>query len=98
VNIVKYYSQDFVHCYFRHEVLAALTTDILCPEMSEQFISFLLPFLSTPQTMFPFSHLVETILLMYKTPEGGGTSVQKSKPSPWLLYAVLVLAEAHLGN
>ncbi|KAK3747571.1 hypothetical protein QZH41_015811, partial [Actinostola sp. cb2023] len=85
--------QEELECnHERHEVLSALTTDLLSPEMTEQFTCFLLPVLSSPKTKFPFAYLVESILVMYKSWD------DRVSTSPWLLYAILVLAEDRLGK
>lgn len=74
----------------------ALTSDLLCNEMSEQIMCFLLPALADPVNNFPFGLLVESLLesQTVQDAEGGGLHVI---PTPWLLYAVLIFAENLLG-
>lgn len=82
----------------RHAVFLALISDILCPEMTEQIICFLLPSIADQSARFPFSHLLETLLtVLTKADESGGTN-SKITPTPWLLYGVLAFVNTHLGS
>lgn len=83
--------------FLRHEVFSALISDILCPEMTEQVICFLLPSLAEPSCQFPFGFLLETLLsLLSKGGDSGGSNIRVN-PSPWLLYGVLAFVDKHLG-
>ncbi|XP_068726665.1 ubiquitin-protein ligase E3C-like [Montipora capricornis] len=88
--------ENMLHVNQRHEVLLALISDILCPEMTEQITCFLLPSLAEPSAQFPFDCLLDTLLMLLR---GGssGDSNGRLTPSPWLLFGVLAFVDKHLG-
>ncbi|XP_032221291.2 ubiquitin-protein ligase E3C [Nematostella vectensis] len=81
----------------RYQVMSAFASDLLSPEMSEQITCFLLPVLATPSSKFPFPVLVDAVLRMLKSMSSTSDGAIHGA-SPWLLYAMLVLAENHLGS
>ena len=88
---------NFFLLFFRHAVFSALISDILCPEMTEQIVFFLLPSIADQSAKFPFSQLLETLLkLLTKADESGGAN-SKITPTPWLLYGLLSFVKTHLG-
>ena len=83
--------------YFRHELLSALISDILCPEMTEQITCFLLPSMADNSAKFPFVDLLEALLILLSKPDDSGRSSKGVSPTPWLLYGVLAFVGQHLG-
>ena len=78
-------------------MFSALISDILCPEMTEQIMCFLLPSIADESARFPFGQLLESLLMLLSKADDPGGSNTMVTPTPWLLFGILAFVDKHLG-
>ncbi|XP_041360114.1 ubiquitin-protein ligase E3C-like [Gigantopelta aegis] len=85
---------------FSHLVLRRVCCTFLCKSYSDQVGQFLLPAMAYGKYPFPFVDLIQA--LVTKTSSGNKTKRKQQEPqlewSPWLLAAVLTLADKYIAD
>ncbi|XP_046334142.2 ubiquitin-protein ligase E3C-like [Haliotis rufescens] len=85
---------------FSHYVLQCVCRIFLCPRYTDQISQFLLPAMAYGKYPFPFVELIQG--LISHTSQNGSSKRRhlepELKPSPWLLAAVLTLADKYIGD
>lgn len=79
-------------------VMRLLCTQLFCRPFSEQMQEFLMPALAYGSQPFPFVDLLHTLLPLCQRSDDSQVKAESFEPSVWLLYAVLTLADQHLGG
>lgn len=94
----------FVH---RNQVLQSLCQELFCSAYSEQTREFVLPALAYGWNHFPFVELLHALLpVNHQNRSANQMGLQRHvtegavpvEPTLWLLCAVLMLCERHLGK